>query len=404
LEPPAAGNRITKDDAVKGFGCRVTANGNRSFTLDYTTREGRQRRYTIGDADHWKTTDARAKARDLRKEIDQLGGDPLKDIEDARAAPTMADLLDRFEKEHLPRKRPSTAQGYRELLANHIRPHFGKHTKVGNITHNDIQQLQDKVSKAGKRQKNGVALPAPYQANRVHSVLSKAFNLAIRWGMRADNPCKGIERNKEYERRRYIKPKEELPRLVEAMAAHPNQQAVNAIRLLLLTGARRGEVLSMRWADIDIGAGTWSKPPSSTKQKEWHEVPLSAPARQLLAGIHDAFIAKRQQLPEYVFPGGGAHGHVMEIKRTWYAIKKAAGITNLRVHDLRHSFASELVSGGATLHLVGALLGHSDPSVTARYSHLYIDPLRAATERVGATIVNAGKTVENPTPLRGKTF
>jgi integrase len=399
LEPPAAGNRITKDDAVKGFGCRVTVNGNRSFTLDYTTREGRQRRITIGDAGNWTTVAARNRARELRREIDQ-GGDPLGDIEEARAAPTVDQLLDRVEQEHLPRLRPRTRDSYHELLANHVRPHFGKHAKVSAVRGDDIDALHRRISKEGKR-----GLPAPYQANRTIAVLSKCFALAIRWGMRDDNdnPCKGTTKNKEYQRRRYLKP-EELARLVEAMAAHPNQQAVNAIRLLLLTGARRGEILSMRWADLDLGAGLWSKPPSSTKQKEHHEVPLSAPARQLLAGIHDAFIAKRQQLPEYVFPGGGEYGHVMEIKRTWHAICKAAGITNLRVHDLRHSYASELVSGGATLPLIGALLGHSNPNTTNRYAHLYVDPLRAATERVGATIVNAGKPTEEPVklPQRGR--
>jgi integrase len=396
LPIPAKDNQIEKDDpvkGVKGFGARVTANGVRSYTLDYTTKAGRQRRLTIGLTAHWKTTDARAEAKRLRQMVDQ-GGDPLGDIEDARAAPTMADLFDRFEKEHLPRLRPHSASEYRYLLANYIQPHFGQQTKVAAVSHDDVQRLHDKISKAGLR-----GNPAPYAANRTLAILSKMFSLSVRWNMRADNPAKGTERNKEYQRRRYLKP-EELARLVEALAAHPNQQAANAIRLLLLTGARRGEVLSMQWNDIDLGEGLWSKLPSSTKQKEHHEVPLSAPARQLLADIEKALIAKHRQLPEYVFPGGGQYAHVMEIKRAWRAICKAAGITDLRVHDLRHSYASELVSGGASLPLIGALLGHSNPNTTNRYSHLYIDPLRAATERVGATIVNAGKPAEEPTPLR----
>jgi integrase len=259
------------------------------------------------------------------------------------------------------------------------------------VTFADIEKLHRKITAAGH----------PYRANAVIRVASRMFNLSVRWGMRDDNPCRGVDRNKEFERRRYVKP-EELPELIKVLAAHPNQQAANAIRLLLLTGARRGEVLSARWADIDLGAGLWSKPPSSTKQKEHHEVPLSAPARQLLSEIREALLGKHRQLPEFVFPGGGDSGHLVEIKRVWRNVCKAAGISGLRIHDLRHSYASELVSGGASLPLIGALLGHASPQTTKRYSHLYRDPLRAATERVGQVIANAGKPVEDPIDVKDK--
>jgi integrase len=219
------------------------------------------------------------------------------------------------------------------------------------------------------------------------------FSLAVKWHMRPDNPAKGIERNKEYHRRRYLSG-DELVRLTKALSKHPNKEAADAIRLLLLTGARRGEVLSMKWADIEDGV--WSKPPSSTKQKDHHQVPLSAPALQLLAHI------RKHQRPRagFVFPSHGASGHLVEIKKSWWQITKAAGIEGLRLHDLRHSYASQLVSGGASLPLIGALLGHSNPLTTARYAHLFHDPLRAATEKVGAVITAAGKPVKPPTPIR----
>jgi integrase len=146
----------------------------------------------------------------------------------------------------------------------------------------------------------------------------------------------------------------------------------------------------MRWADIDFVKNTWSKPPSSTKQKEAHEVPLSAPARQLLNELRTQQMDKRRPLPEFVFPGSGRKGHVVEIKRGWRRICKNAGIQNLRIHDLRHSFASALVSDGASLPLIGALLGHSNPSTTQRYAHLFDSPMRKAVERVGAAIDAAG--------------
>jgi integrase len=383
LPTPEQGKAITVDADVPGFGARITANGARSYVLRYTTRAGRERAYTIGDASVWRCTDARDKARALRREVED-GGDPLGAIEDERAAPTMLDLIERFEAEHISRKRPGTARDYRLMLTKHIRPHFGQ-MKVADVGFEDVDALHRRITATG----------ATYAANRCIAVLSKMFSLAIRWRMRPDNPAKGIERNVEYTRRRYLSG-DELVALTKALAKHPDKEAANAIRLLLLTGARRGEVLSMRWDDV--ADGVWSKPPSSTKQKEHHQVPLSAPALQLLSDI------RKRQRPRapFVFPSHGATGHRVELKKDWARITKAAGIEGLRIHDLRHSYASQLVSGGASLPLIGALLGHSNPSTTARYAHLFPDPLRKATEKVGAVIAAAasGKPVKPPTPIR----
>jgi integrase len=388
---PIKGKHIHLDEDVVGFGARITANGARSYVLRYTTRAGRERTYTIGDATVWKTTAARAKARELRREIED-GGDPLADIEAERAAPTMAELIERFRTEHLPRKRPRTAADYGHLISNHITPHFGPHTKVADVTFADCDNLHRKITKSG----------APAMANRVIAVLGKMFSLAMKWGYRSDNPARGIERNTEFHRRRYLAG-DELARLTAALAAHKDQQAADAIRMLLLTGARRGEVLGMRWADIDLGEGVWSKLPSSTKQKEHHQVPLSAPARALLSRIREQQqkADRRRLLPEYVFPGTGASRHRIELKNDWARLCKAAELRDLRVHDLRHSYASQAISSGAPLALVGALLGHANPSTTARYAHLHHDPMREATERVGAIIEAGGKTPENVTPLKG---
>ena len=389
LPTPAKGNKITYDAEVRGFGARVTVGGARSFVLNYVTKGGRERRYTIGSCSDWKTVDARAEAKRLRHLVDQ-GGDPLADIEAEREAPTMAELIDRFEAEHLPRLRASSQADYRRMLNNHIRPHFGAHVKVQEVTFSDVDRLHRKITAAGHL----------HRANRVVAVLSKTFTLAQRWAMCDSNPCRGLERNIEHSRRRYLS-SDELTRLTMALAEHPDRQAADVIRLLLLTGARRGEVLAARWADIDLTAGIWSKPPSSTKQKEHHQAPLSAPARQLLSEIREQHTGKRHPLGEYVFPGGGSTGHVVEVKRAWRQLCKAAGITGLRIHDLRHSFASQLASGGASLPVIGALLGHSNPATTHRYSHLFDDPQRQAVERVGAVITAAGKgEPAEPTPTK----
>jgi integrase len=388
LPRPQSGSRIFYDSEVPGFGVRVTANGVKAFVYNYRTLGGRDRRFTIGRWPDWSVTDARREARRLSHIVDE-GGDPQGDLENLREAPTVADLLDRFEAEHLTRRRASTARDYRSAIAKYIRPHF-KNTKVADVTPEDCDKLHRKITAAGKLRR----------ANTVAAILSKAFSLAIRWKMRSDNPCKGIDKNNEVTRRRYLSG-DELQRLTAALAKHPDKRSADALRMLLLTGARRGEVLSMRWADVDLETGTWSKPASSTKQKEDHIVPLSAPARQLLSEIEQQQTAKHKALGEFVFPGAGGTGHVVEIKRGWRQLCKTAGISDLHIHDLRHSFASQLASGGANLPLIGALLGHSNPTTTSRYSHLFQDPQRAAVEKVGAIIDAAtnGKPVPAPVPL-----
>ena len=160
---------------------------------------------------------------------------------------------------------------------------------------------------------------------------------------------------------------------------------------MLLTGARKGEVLSARWGDIDLEAGIWTKLGSTTKQKSDHVAPLSAPALQLLKEIQQQQTAKQRTLGTFVFPADSESGHTVDIKGFWGKLRRDAGIANIRMHDLRHSFASQLASSGKSLLMIGALLGHSDPSSTARYAHLFQDPQRAASEKVGAAIAAADK-------------
>ena len=272
----------------------------------------------------------------------------------------------------------STRKSYGRLITANIRPPLGR-LKVANVDYREVDALHRSISKR-----------TPYEANRTLAVLSRMFSVAIRWKWRTDNPCKGIERNDEAKRRRYLSP-EELPRLIKAFAEHRDQESADIFRLLLLTGARKGEVLSAKWDQFDLRTGTWSKPGATTKQRTEHIVPLSAPARQLLAN--------RKRTSEFVFPGI-AGGHRVEVKESWAAICKAAGIANLRMHDLRHSYASHLASAGVGLHTIGALLGHTQPSTTHRYAHLMDDPLRTATERVGAIL--SGNPSADIVALKGR--
>ena len=377
---PAEGYTILWDDEVKGFGVRTTANGAVAFIFNYRTRGGRLRRLTIGDTSEYSVETARKVAKRHRHVVDE-GGDPLADRRAERGAPDFKDLADEYINKHLPKKRPSSRKIDEQTLEKVLLPVLGP-LKVTEITFDDIDGIHHKISKR-----------APYRANRVVALLSKMFSLAIKKRWRGDNPAKGIERNQESKRARYLS-NDELSRLTEALAAYPDQHTADAIRLLLLTGARRGEVLSLKWDQIDFEAGTWTKPGATTKQKTEHVVPLSAPALQLLAKMREC------SRSDYAFPNRDGSGHRVDLKKPWQAICKAANITGLRVHDLRHSYASFLVSAGLSLPVIGALLGHTQPGTTARYAHLHDDPLRKATERVGAIIEGAGKAGAQVVKLR----
>jgi integrase len=371
------------DEDVKGFGLKVYPAGSRAFVLNYRRKsDGRERRWTIGSFPDWTAGAAREEAKRLKRLIDG-GSDPVGEHKSERASPTVADLCTRFEDEYLPRKREWTRKGYQQQIATDIKPVMGR-TKVAAVSYADVDRLHRDISQR-----------APTHANRVIALLSKMMSLAIKWKMRTDNPCKGIERNEEQKRKRYLKG-DELTRLTKALAEHDDQQAANIVRLLLLTGARKGELVAASWDQFDLEAGIWTKPGATTKQKTDHVIPLSAPARLLLAKLH-----KARNGSEYLFPG--RLGHRREIKDSWTAICKAASIDGLRVHDLRHSYASTLAGAGFSLPVIGALLGHTQPSTTQRYAHLADNPLRVATERAGAILSRkpSAKIVPLPDRRRG---
>jgi integrase len=381
LVPPERGNRITYDDLVPGFGARVTAAGAVSFVFNYRRKaDGRERRATIGRWPAWSVAAARQRAAELRRAVDN-GSDPVGERAAERGAPTIADACARFEEEHLPKLQPSTRNTYRAIIKVEVIPALGD-MKVAAVEFEDVDRL---CSKIGRR--------APYMANRVRSLLSKLFALTILWKMRGDNPVRGVHRNREHKRARYLSP-DELVRLMHVLGSHPNRQAAEVIQLLLLTGARKHEALSATWDQFDLTGGVWVKPAGGTKQRREHRIPLSAPARQLLSGIRKRGGAEA----EFVFPGPGPTGHRTNLKRDWAQICAAAKITAIRVHDLRHSYASQLASAGVGLHIIGRLLGHAAPQTTHRYAHLFDDPLRQATERVGAII--AGKPAAEVVKIR----
>ncbi len=356
--------------SARGFGLRITPAGCKSYILRYRTRAGREHLLTIGSPPAWSLAAARAEAAELRREIDR-GEDPMESRHSERNAPTVRDLADRFIAEHVARKRPSTANEYQGFIKNDVLPMLGSH-KVSAITFSDISRLHRKITER-----------APIAANRCMAMCSAMFNLAIKWQLRADNPCRGVARNPEEKRSRYLSAAE-LSRLVAALASLEDRQAANIIKMPLLTGCRCGEALGATWSQFDLDADVWVKPSSHTKQKREHRVPLSDAAVELLNAI-------RAEAPigSHVFPAARGSGHRIEIRRAWRQACVRAGIDGLRVHDLRHSYASMLVNSGLSLPVIGALLGHTQAATTHRYAHLADNPLREATERVGKMVTAA---------------
>jgi integrase len=314
--PPACGQLILWDAALKGFALRVTARGAKSFLLDYRA-EGRQRRITLGSYPDWSVAAARQAAKTMKREVDQ-GRDPMGERHADREARTMQDLWERYEVEHLPRKAARSQTDERSMWKAIILPRFGK-MRIAAIDHDAIDSLHQDITKIRG---------TPVRANRVVEVLRRAFNLAIRWKWCDDNPAAGVRKNPEEKRNRYLN-RTEIAALARALQEHTEPASANAIKLLMLTGARRGEVLGATWEMFDLENGIWAKPSAHTKQRRLHRVPLSEPALGLLLEIKAQAIeaAKKANLELDSFVFSGSTGKPLtDIKRTWTSVCRKAGL------------------------------------------------------------------------------
>lgn len=359
-KPPASGNYVIYDWKLPGFGLRITAKGARSFVLNYRFK-GRERRITIGQYPTWKLLAARKHAEHLRRLID-TGTDPLDERVAERTAPTVKDLYDRYALEHLPNKAPRSAADDRIMWIKDILPALGP-KKVADLTASDCDNLHRAIS-----------VQRPVRANRVLEVLRKALNLAVRWEWIERNPASGARRNPEQKRHRYLG-RIEVGRLVRALEDHPERASADALLFMLLTGCRRGEALGAQWSHFDLTNRIWTKPSAETKQRREHRVPYSLAVADLL----DRRLAETGG--SFIFPGR-LGSPLVEVRKTWSKACEAAGLDRVRIHDLRHTFASLLASSGQSLLVVGELLGHSTPQTTKRYANLYDDSLRMAAESI----------------------
>ena len=407
---------IICDDELRGFALRVLPSGKRYYIVQYRIGT-RYRRMSLGEHGVLTTEKARTKAFGLLAAVKD-GQDPAGDRQQGRNAPTVAELAQRFDKEHIAvRLKPGTAREYRRNLRRFIVPAIGR-LKVADVTKADIARLHHELRHI------------PYQANRNLEVISKMYNLAELWGLRPDgsNPRRHIKKYPEEKRERYLSPAE-FAALGEAISLAEQEgvedpYAIAAIRLLIFTGCRLNEIMTLKWGYVDFEARCLRLPDAKTGARVVH---LGAPALAVLSRLE-----RRSDNP-WVICGKKPGARRTDLQPPWRRFRKRAtvrlwahaqgssgrrprpsarsassaasqpttsalprrrsrtldlptGLVDVRIHDLRHSFASGAVALGESLPMIGKLLGHTQVQTTARYAHLAADPVKAAAERVSSNI------------------
>lgn len=402
---PEATRFVLWDADLKGFGLRVTPQGTKTYVVRYRVGGGRAgvlRQMVVGRHGALTADEARDAAKVLLGSAAR-GGDPQGDRAKVRADITVTELCDLYVAEGMGTKKASTIYTDKVRIERHIKPLLGR-KRVNAVTLSDVERWMHDVA-AGKtaaalkpsrsqvragevpkgsetrRRTDSIARGGKGAATRTAGLLGGIFTFAVKRGIRPDNPTVGLERYRDRTAERFLSIKE-MGALGEAMtasdAAGGNTTATRIIRLLALTGARRGEIESLRWSEVDTERSILRLADSKTGQKV---IPMGAAAMQL---IHEA---ERVEGSPYVFPATtDPEKPFGSVSKTWRSVRAAAGLTDVRLHDLRHSFASTGLASGQGLVLLGKLLGHADVKTTSRYAHLADDPVRSAADRIASSI------------------
>ena len=346
------------DEDLPGFGLRVLPTGRKRYVVQY--RAGRRsRRISLGPATVITCEQARSRAITIIAAT-KNGDDPAARRDADRRAITVKELAERFDREHIAlRLKASTAKGYKRM-ERVIVPALGRH-RVTEVTRADVAKLHHDLRHI------------PYDANRSLEIISKMFNLAEMWGLRPDgsNPRKHIKKYPEEKRERFLSPAE-LRRVGEVLREMEQEgielsSSIAAVRLLMLTGCRLGEIMTLQWDHVDIPGKALRLPDSKTGAKVVH---LGQPAVEVLEKI------ERVDGNPWVIVGTKPGARLTDLQPFWQRVRARAGLKDVRIHDLRHTFASTAVAAGQGLPMIGKLLGHAQVQTTARYAHVAADPVQ----------------------------
>lgn len=368
------------DTKTPGLALAVTPTGAKSF---YFIRwvSGRSSFIKLENGTYPPMTieQARAAVAALNAEAAK-GIDPAQSRRQARAEMTLDELFKLWTAYAKSEKRSSDKD--ERTYALHL-SHWANR-RLSQLSRDDIVRWHQKLGRDS----------GPYAANRALALLRAMFNRGVaQHGLDIANPATGIKLFREEKREGWITP-DAMPRLLEAIDAAPSPDWRDFFKLALFTGARRGNVLSMSWRDINLSQATWSITGAEHKTKKPVTIPLAPPALEILE-------CRKEMLGTegYVFPGVGKSGHLQEPKKAWAQVLEAAGLSGLRVHDLRHTLASWMSSQGVSLTIVGKTLGHSQTATTARYAHLALDPVREAVDRAAQAMTATQRPKAEVIPL-----
>ena len=357
------------DHELSGFGVRVYPSGAKVYVVQ-TRSGGKSRRVTIGRHGVLSAEQARRKAAQFIASI-KAGEEPTRAGSSANAGPTIAEVAERYMKEHVAvRCKPSTAQGCRYTLDKYLLPVFGTRP-LDTIGREEVSALQYRLHKT------------PTMANRVVDMLSRLFNMAEAWGHapQGGSPCRFVQKYKERSCERFLAEEEfrRLGRVLDEVEAERkvSASAVAAIRLLMLTGCRLGEIVTLRWEDVDLEAGELGLRDAKTGARQ---VALSPAAVRVLSTI------PRVADNSWVIAGRKPGTRLGNLNASWLVVRARASLKDVRLHDLRHSFASRALALGESLTMIGKLLGHRKVQTTARYAHLAQDSVKASAARVAESL------------------
>lgn len=372
LHLPNEGKRLyVYDTKVRGLELMVTPQGTKSFKV-YRKFNNKPIRVTLGKYPEMTIENARREAQRIINELN-AGNNPNNEKKKLRGETSFKELFTLYMERYSKQEKKTWKYDERDV------PRFLGHwfqRKLSAITKQEIQALHEKV-----RSENGL-----YQANRLLSRIQGIYNKAIEWGWEGINPATGIKKFKEKSRDRFLHP-DELPRFFESLDGEQNDTIRDYIYVSLFTGVRKTNVMEMRWEDLHLARKEWLVP--DTKNGDPLRVHLVDSVIDLLQKRLETYGSK-----EWVFPGTGTTGHLMEPKAGWKRILDRAGIKELRIHDLRRTLGSWQAATGANSFMIGRSLGHKTPQSTAVYARLNLDPVRDSVEKATQAMLQTMKKNE----------